>query len=172
MKKSILLATTLLILVACTTESSSSSKNEKSKDSSSSENSFKETTNKTEENSEPEKSADESKTSYKIGTLEIALTDLSKKMNLFDAKAACANMGSGWRLPTNNELKIMYQNKNKIGGFKNDTYWSGSEPEQNDLAPSGSAEIFDFTSGEFQGLSSGDNPGDFLFFVRPVRSVK
>ena len=109
--------------------------------------------------------------SYKIGTLEIALTDLSKNMNLSDAEAACANMGSGWRLPTNRELEIMFQNRNKIGGFKSDNYWSGSEPEQNDFVPSSSAYFFDFKTGVMGDLSSGDNPGDFLFFVRPVRSV-
>ncbi len=109
MKKIILFAFKFLSLVACINESSSSSENEKRKDSSSSENSSIDSTKKIVENKEQEKTDEENKNSYKIGTLEIALTDLSKNMNLSDAEAACANMGSGWRLPTNRELEIMFR---------------------------------------------------------------
>ncbi|MDC0339394.1 DUF1566 domain-containing protein [Flavobacteriales bacterium] len=40
----------------------------------------------------------------------------------------CENLGDGWRLPTKDELNLLYENKNTIGGFVNNTsYWSSSE---------------------------------------------
>jgi len=32
-----------------------------------------------------------------------------------------------WRLPTMNELNILYKNKDKIGGFNTECYWSSTE---------------------------------------------
>ena len=34
---------------------------------------------------------------------------------------------SNWRLPTKEELNEMYLNKNEIGGFSNNYYWSSSK---------------------------------------------
>ena len=34
---------------------------------------------------------------------------------------------SGWRLPTDEELNILYENKAKIGGFASGYYWSSTE---------------------------------------------
>ena len=48
-------------------------------------------------------------------------------MNWEDAKKACEALGKGWRLPTIDELNIMYQNKSKISDFENSWYWSSSE---------------------------------------------
>ena len=45
-------------------------------------------------------------------------------MKRTDAKKACASLGPGWRLPTKDELDILDQNKDKIGGFASDGYWS------------------------------------------------
>ncbi len=33
----------------------------------------------------------------------------------------------GWRMPTADELNVLYQNKDKIGGFSTRWYWSSSE---------------------------------------------
>ncbi len=41
--------------------------------------------------------------------------DLVGLMNWDDAKEACENLGDGWRLPTKDELNILYKNKDKIG---------------------------------------------------------
>ena len=54
--------------------------------------------------------------SIKIGELAIMTEDLGL-MNWEDAKKACADLGDGWRLPTKDELNILYENKAKIGGF-------------------------------------------------------
>ncbi len=63
----------------------------------------------------------------KIGKLEIAQKDFPDKMIQDSAKKACENLGKGWRLPTESELKIMYKNKDKIGGFANYFYWGSSK---------------------------------------------
>ena len=62
----------------------------------------------------------------KIGDLEVMTEDLGQ-MEWDKAKKACADLGNGWRLPTKYELNILYQNKDKIGGFANFFYWSSPE---------------------------------------------
>ena len=62
----------------------------------------------------------------KIGNLEVMTEDLGE-MNWEDAKKACADLGDGWRLPTKDELNLLYENKEKIGGFANSLYWSSTE---------------------------------------------
>ncbi len=52
----------------------------------------------------------------KIGNLEVMTEDLGE-MNWDDAMKACADLGDGWRLPTKDELNLLYENKEKIGGF-------------------------------------------------------
>ncbi len=63
----------------------------------------------------------------KIGNLEIAPNDFPSDMNWQDAKNACEKLGNGWRLPSKDELNILYKNKDKIGGFANTIYWSSTE---------------------------------------------
>ena len=58
--------------------------------------------------------------SIKIGQLEVMTEDWD------DAKKACKNLGNGWRLPTKDELNLLYENKDKIGGFES-CYWSSTE---------------------------------------------
>ena len=50
----------------------------------------------------------------KIDNLEVMKEDLGK-MKWDEAKKACENLGDGWRLPTKDELNILYKNKDKIG---------------------------------------------------------
>ena len=63
----------------------------------------------------------------KIGNLLVAQNDFPIMMRWSDAKSACADLGDGWRLPTKYELNILYENKDKIGGFKTYYYWSSTE---------------------------------------------
>jgi hypothetical protein len=63
----------------------------------------------------------------KIQNIEVAEKDFPKEMNWEDAKKECENLGSGWRLPTKDELNILFQNKDKIGGFSSTNYWSSTE---------------------------------------------
>ena len=62
----------------------------------------------------------------KIDNLEVMTEDLGE-MNWADAMKACADLGDGWRLPTKDELNLLYENKEKIGGFANNFYWSSTE---------------------------------------------
>ena len=68
----------------------------------------------------------------KIGNLEVMTEDLGK-MTWDEAKKACKNLGDGWRLPTKDELNVLYENKEKIGGFADHYYWS-STVDDNDIA--------------------------------------
>ena len=63
----------------------------------------------------------------KIENIEVAEKDFPNYMKWKDAKKACEELGRGWRLPTKDELNILFQNKDKIGGFAGDYYWSGTE---------------------------------------------
>lgn len=44
-----------------------------------------------------------------------------------DAKKVCKELGDGWRLPTREELHLMWLNRDTIGGFADAFYWSSSE---------------------------------------------
>ncbi len=60
----------------------------------------------------------------RIGRLEVAEYDFPKYMEWEDAIKSCKALGSGWRLPTKNELKFLFKNKGKIGNIAPDGYWS------------------------------------------------
>jgi len=59
-----------------------------------------------------------------LGNLEIAEYDFYDRMNIGDAKQACASLGDGWRLPTTDELSIIHKEKLEVGGFTYGDYWS------------------------------------------------
>jgi hypothetical protein len=63
----------------------------------------------------------------KIDNLLVAQKDFPDEMEWDEAKKSCQALGSGWRLPTKTELRILYKNRYKIGGFRNTFYWSSSE---------------------------------------------
>ena len=84
-----------------------------------------------------------------------------RKTNWDEAMKACADLGDGWRLPTRLELLIMYDNKDEIGGFANDYYWSSTEDDSYDVW------IQDFFSG-YQSYVSKDD----FYYVRAVRDIK
>ena len=59
-----------------------------------------------------------------IGNLLVAQNDFPDQIDWEEANKACRALGKGWRLPTNNELNFLYENREKIGGFSRNTYWS------------------------------------------------
>ncbi len=94
-----------------------------------------------------------------INNLEVLNTDLAT-LEWDEATKACAALGDGWRLPTVDELNMLFLNKDKIGGFVNSFYWGSTE-----IIP-GSPCI--------QGFINGKQSKDqkiYLFHVRPVKSV-
>ena len=95
----------------------------------------------------------------KIKNLEVAQNDFSQYMTWNEAKKECEKLGSGWRLPTKDELNILYQNKDKIVGFANLYYWSSTE--------------VDLTSAWGQNFTNGDETNaskTYLFHVRAIRA--
>ena len=76
-----------------------------------------------------------------------------------DAKKVCEDLGDGWRLPTREELHLMWLNRDIIGGFAAAIYWSSSELNSNYAWP----QLF---SNGSQYNGSKDN----TFYVRAVRA--
>ena len=72
----------------------------------------------------------QAKSTVKIGDLEVMTEDLGK-MNWYKAVKACAALGDGWRLPTSDELNVLHENKEEIGGFEPWWYWSSTEDDIN-----------------------------------------
>jgi hypothetical protein len=59
--------------------------------------------------------------------IEVYPTDLGGVYTQDEAIAACAALGDGWRLPSRQELLLLWGNKKDIGEFVGCAYWSLSE---------------------------------------------
>jgi hypothetical protein len=63
-------------------------------------------------------------------------------MNWQEAINACKALGNGWRLPTKDELNVVYKNKDKFGDFNfiislkytNKYFWSSTEEVYNHIS--------------------------------------
>jgi hypothetical protein len=94
----------------------------------------------------------------KIENLEIAQYDFPNKMNWKKANIVCSSLGNGWRLPTKYEFHLLNRNKNKIGGFVNECYWSSTE--------------YDREYAWNQNFSNGDQNTDLYESNHNVRAVR
>ena len=65
-----------------------------------------------------------------IEDLEVAEYDFPLLMNWYEANEACKELGGNWRLPTKDELNILFKNKVKIGGFSSNHYWSSNDGDE------------------------------------------
>jgi hypothetical protein len=62
-----------------------------------------------------------------VGKLEFASSDFPQNMNWKDAKAACEDLGKGWRLPTIDELmELDLETRMKLGLWQN-SWWTGTD---------------------------------------------
>jgi hypothetical protein len=77
------------------------------------------------------------------------------------AKIACDELGDGWRLPTREELHLIWLNKESIGGFVATFYWSSSESSFNNA----------WNQNFYNGDQNYYNKGN-TWYVRAVRDVK
>ena len=78
-----------------------------------------------------------------------------------DAKKVCKELGDGWRLPTREELHLMWLNRDTIGGFAAAFYWSSSE--------------FKLNLAWYQSFFNGYqyyNLKNYSYYVRAVRNIK
>jgi len=94
----------------------------------------------------------------KIGNIEIAQHYFPEYKNWDDSKKACADLGNGWRLPTKDELNLMYINRVAIGGFTNNIYWSSTE--------------YDNDNAWLQYFANGNQFNHYKFFTGYVRAVR
>jgi hypothetical protein len=62
-----------------------------------------------------------------IGNLVVTQHDFPNTMNWDDAKRACTQLETGWRLPTVTELDLMFMSMLVINRSKNSYYWSSIE---------------------------------------------
>ncbi len=62
--------------------------------------------------------------------LEVKTKDEAGSFAWNDAKVLAESTGQGWRLPSKAELDCLNKNKDKIGGFKRDWYWSSDQVGQ------------------------------------------
>jgi len=80
--------------------------------------------------------------------------------NWEDAKKICADLGNGWRLPTREELHLMWLHRGSIGGFAAANYWSSSESNTN----------FAWYQFFFNGFQY-NYYKNFTYYVRAVRAL-
>jgi hypothetical protein len=96
----------------------------------------------------------------KIGNLLVAQNDFPHRRYWKDAIVTCAELGKGWRLPTKDELNMLYQNKDKIGGFARTIYCSSTQ--------------FDASHVWYQSFNNGNqirNRKTLAYYVRAVKSL-
>ena len=91
-------------------------------------------------------------------------------LNFDDAVAACESLGSGWRLPTKDELNVVYNNR-QIASIRAEdfayegVYWSSESPDSPHGLQLTVAWVEIFNSG-FQFCE----PKGHAHYVRPVRT--
>ena len=56
----------------------------------------------------------------------------------------CDSKGKGWYMPSINELNALYQNRDILGGFSNERYWT-AQSTANDMM----SYVFDFSTGTY-----------------------
>jgi hypothetical protein len=80
--------------------------------------------------------------------------------NWEDAKKVCEELGDGWRLPTREELHLMWLNRESIGCFAAAYYWSSSEGNTNFA-------WYQYFYNGYQGYFS----KNYTLYVRAVRAL-
>ena len=90
--------------------------------------------------------------------LEAKATDEINSLSWKDAYIAANTYGSGWHLPTKTELKVLYEHRNRVGGFAKDDYWSSTELDSN--------------SAWIQGFGNGDQDRYNKYSRLRVRAVR
>ena len=99
--------------------------------------------------------------SIEIENIQVATKDLEGVFTWDEAVEEVKKLGEGWRLPTKEEINLMYRHKDEIGGFVENLYWSSTEYEAN------FAWIQNFNYGD----QYYDSKDCTYYYVRAVRSI-
>lgn len=99
--------------------------------------------------------------SIKIENLEIAQFDIPNLSIWNESVIACLNLGEGWRLPTKEELNILYLNKSQIGNFTDFSYWSSTEKDKKYASSQG------FYAGSIYSTNKDESN-----YARAIRTIK
>ena len=96
--------------------------------------------------------------------IQVAPSDFENEMNWELAGMACITLGEGWRLPTEQELRLILieLHRKGLGNFEDHIYWSSTEDSEN---PDEARYVL-FSNG----FANSDTK-DWEHFVRAVRSV-
>ena len=95
------------------------------------------------------------------GKLIVSMKDLVGVFTWDEAMEEVKKLGEGWRLPTKEELNLMYLHKDKIGGFVEYYYWSSTELNAN----------YAWTQNFDNGYQYSFNKNLTGYYVRAVRSI-
>ena len=102
---------------------------------------------------------------------EVYSSDAPKLMTYLEAEKWAKSIGDGWRIPTLEELRLMYEHKNEIGGFvtklsgSDYAHWYWSCTEGRDVP----SVVWDVRFSD--GLEDWNDKDYFRLSTRPVRSV-
>ncbi len=99
-----------------------------------------------------------------MGTIARTTDNSDATTDQYAARLCSTYRGGGlsdWFLPSQEELKLMYDKKADIGGFSDARYWSSSESSKN------YAVYYDFSSST---NAKGDNTRANAYRVRPIRA--
>ncbi|MCX7084938.1 MAG: DUF1566 domain-containing protein [Methylococcales bacterium] len=90
--------------------------------------------------------------------LEAKTADELNSATWNDAVTAASAYNADWHLPTITELKLLYEQRNSVGGFTKDDYWSSTELDSN--------------SAWIQGFLNGDQDRYNKYSKLKVRAVR
>jgi hypothetical protein len=123
--------------------------------------------------------------------LEVANQDFPNELSWADAKKACDELGNGWRLPTKNELKAMYEQLQDLipieeeglelekeqGSFELAYYWSSTVDDdleeldfELDELDSSEIMVYAWIFGFHNGHDTTDDK-EYAYYVRAVRDL-
>ncbi len=104
------------------------------------------------------------------GKWEVMKEDFGK-MKWYEALKACDELNisgeENWHIPSKDEMTLLFENKDKIGGFKEDIYWTGEQVNHQNAAW-----IMYFKDGLISdGYNSGETSYRYNYYTRAVRYI-
>jgi hypothetical protein len=108
----------------------------------------------------------------KLETIEITQFEFPKEMSYAEAKAACAKLGNGWRLPNTDELNEILWYNEKVKKFTDIHIVFGEFIPEGETKKQGIGMIIDYDYYDSDGNFRYPNDDNDQFYIRPVRTLK